>query len=141
MRRQPIPVTARGYVIGEHHHRAKLTANDVQLILSLLNEGVPQREIAVKFEISRRAVRDIQSGKTWSSRAERQLDIDLIRRLHSAGSGVKTLARRFHCSPRTVRALLLGKTGSVERERQLASRWPSRIRPARPDEFDECLGA
>jgi DNA invertase Pin-like site-specific DNA recombinase len=133
-------VTARGYVIGEHHHRAKLTADDVRLILALLNEGVPQRQIAAKFEISRRAVRDIQSGRTWSTRAERTVDANLLRRLHAAGSGVKTLARRFHCSPRTVRALLLGKTGSVERERQLASRWPSRIRPAKPDEFDECLG-
>lgn len=134
--RRLIPVTARGYVIGENHHRAKLTADDVRLILALRAEGVPQRQVAEKFDCSRRTVRDIEAGKTWSSTAESHLDVDLMRKLHASGTGVKALARRFHCSRRTVRALLNGTTGSVERERQLASRWPSRIRPAKPEEFD-----
>ena len=99
-----IPVTSRGYVLGEHHHRAKLTDDDVRLILALRNQGVPQVKVAEKFECSRRTVRDIESG-------------------------------RYRCAvPDDYREQ--GKRRARERDRQMASRWPSRIKPAKPDEFD-----
>lgn len=99
-----IPVTNRGYVLGEHHHRAKLTDDDVRLILALRAEGVPQRVVAKKFDCSRRTVRDIEAG-------------------------------RYRCAtPDGYREE--GQRKPRERDRQLASRWPSRIKPAKPSEFD-----
>ncbi|MBW8846765.1 MAG: hypothetical protein JF607_17500 [Burkholderiales bacterium] len=99
-----IPVTNRGYVVGEHHHRAKLTDHDVELILALRNENVSQAKVAEKFECSRRTVRDIESGRYRSARPD---------------------GYRQKRPPR-----------SRERERQLASRWPSRIKPAKASEFE-----
>jgi|GEM_PF-2538808 len=99
-----IPVTNRGYVLGEHHHRAKLTDDDVRLILALRAEGVPQKIVAEKFDCSRRTVRDIEAGRKRSGTPDRYRD------------------------ERTAK--------SRERDRQLASRWPSRIKPAKPSEFD-----
>lgn len=99
-----VPVTSRGYVLGEGHHRAKLTDDDVRLILALRAEGIPQREVATKFECSRRTVRDIEAGKTRGS----------------APDGYQQAKRR----PRR------------EHERQQTSRWPCRIKPAKPSEFD-----
>jgi hypothetical protein len=98
-------VTDRGYVLGERHHRAKLADDDVRLILTLLNEGVPQRKVAEKFECSRRTVRDI-------------------------GAGLSRCA-----IPDTYRPEKPVRHG-VERARVMASRWPCRIKPAKPDEFD-----
>ena len=59
-----LAVNDRGYVVGEQHHRAKLDDHDVELILALRAEGMPQKLVAEKFEVSRRTVRDIESGKT-----------------------------------------------------------------------------
>lgn len=78
----------RGYVIGEQHHRAKLSDHDIELILSLIEArdalvreytavGLGRRQIqdvltraqlserwiAEKFEVSRRTVRDIRGGR------------------------------------------------------------------------------
>lgn len=103
-RRGLIPVTSRGYVVGENHHRAKLTDDDVRLILALRAEGVPQRKVAEKFDCSRRIVRDIESGRRRGAAPDAY-------RQPSARAG-------------------------RERDRQMASRWPSRIKPAKPNEFD-----
>lgn len=100
-----VPVTDRGYVIGEQHHRAKLSDHDVELVLSLLEEGMAQRIIAEKFECSRRTIRDIAKGRTRGR----------------APDGYRP--------PRT-------GGQSREIEAQLNSRWPSRIKPAKPEEFD-----
>lgn len=102
--RRLVPVTSRGYVVGENHHRAQLTDDDVRLILALRAEGVPQRVVASKFDCSRRTVRDIESG----------------RRRGAAPDGYRPATERK----------------GRERDRQMASRWPSRIRPAKPSEFD-----
>lgn len=61
-----VPVNARGYRIGEQHHRAKLTAHDVELIHELLDGGMPQRLVALKFEVSRSSIRDIRNGRNHS---------------------------------------------------------------------------
>jgi DNA-binding XRE family transcriptional regulator len=103
--RRVIPVTGRGYVIGEHHHRATLSDDDVRLILALRAEGVSQQKVADKFECSRRTVRDIEGGLARSSVAEAWRE---------ARGGPKRPERKF----------------------VMASRWPCRIKPAKPDEFD-----
>lgn len=46
----------RNLVVGEHHHRAKLSDADVELIRNLRDEGLTQCEIAEKFEISKAMV-------------------------------------------------------------------------------------
>lgn len=99
-----IPVTNRGYVLGEQHHRAKLTDDDVRLILALRAEGMAQHEIATKFECSRRTVRDIEAGKIRCTTPD-------------GYQQAKRRARREH-------------------DRLMASRWPCRIKPAKPEEFD-----
>lgn len=105
MKRPLIAVTARGYRLGESHHRARLSDDDdVRLILALRAEGVPQVQVAEKFDCSRRTVRDIESARTRAGRAD-----------------------KFRTEKETRR---------VERARVLASRWPCRIKPAKPNEFD-----
>jgi DNA-binding XRE family transcriptional regulator len=50
---------------GEHHHRAKLTNHDVDLIRELREEhGMTYRELAEKFEVSMWTIRDIT--KYWT---------------------------------------------------------------------------
>ena len=50
----------------------KLTQHDVYLILELvINEGLSQREVAKKFEVSRGTINDIIKGKTWKHMGER----------------------------------------------------------------------
>lgn len=99
-----VPVNARGYRIGEQHHRAKLSDHDIELIHELLDGGMTQRLVAQKFEVSRSSIRDIRNGRNRSqtSDAYRQTT----------------------------------KRAARERDRQNASRWPCRIKPAKPEEFD-----
>jgi DNA-binding Lrp family transcriptional regulator len=56
---------SQGYRIGECHHNAKLTDDDVRLIRELREDfGLPYAEIAEKFECSLWTVRDICKGWT-----------------------------------------------------------------------------
>ena len=62
-----IPRNDKGRVIGEQHHRARLTDDEVDLILYLRSQGLTHREIADKFDDggfkpSRETVRDICLG-------------------------------------------------------------------------------
>lgn len=59
---------------GETHCSAKLTADDVRLIQSLINERdellararlISNRALAEKFDVSTSAIEKIASGKTW----------------------------------------------------------------------------
>ena len=59
-----LAVNDKGYVIGEQHHRARLTDHEVDLVLELRAAGLSQELVAEKMEISRRTVRDIETGKT-----------------------------------------------------------------------------
>lgn len=62
-RKKSLAVNDRGYVIGEQHHRAKLSDHEVDLVLELIDEGIPPGEVARKFDISRRTVRDYIAGR------------------------------------------------------------------------------
>lgn len=50
---------------GEGHPRAKLTEGDVRLIRALGDHGLTQRAIAAKFEVSKRAIEAVLTGRTW----------------------------------------------------------------------------
>ena len=52
-----------GYIIGEDHHRAKLTNHDVWLILELRDTGMRYSEIALKFEVSKTLICYICLGR------------------------------------------------------------------------------
>lgn len=65
-KKRMLAVNDRGYVIGEQHHRAKLTDHEVDLVLQLLDEGVSERVVAAKFEVSRRTIRDYKRGSLRS---------------------------------------------------------------------------
>jgi len=94
-RKRLVAVNAKGYRLGEDHHRAKLTNHDIDLILDLMEARdlllveyqkvglgkhaiqmalskaqLSERWIAAKFEISRRTVRDIYSGKIRGQAAD-----------------------------------------------------------------------
>lgn len=59
-----------GRVIGEHHHSAKLSDDDIELILELRDAGLSYGQIAAKFDdeprIHRQTVYDICSGRRRS---------------------------------------------------------------------------
>jgi hypothetical protein len=48
-----IRVIGRGLVVGENHHRAKLSDHEVELIRQLRDEGMHLADIAEKFEIAK----------------------------------------------------------------------------------------
>lgn len=60
-------VNDNGRVIGEHHHSAKLSDDDIELILSLRDAGLSYGQIASKFDdavrITRQTVYDVCSGR------------------------------------------------------------------------------
>jgi hypothetical protein len=58
-------VNDRGFVVGEDHHRAKLTDHDVELVLYLRNEeGWTYAQIAAKMEVGRTTVANICRYRT-----------------------------------------------------------------------------
>jgi hypothetical protein len=61
-KRRMLAVNEKGYRLGEDHHRAKLSNHEVDLLLQLADEGMSERQLAEKFEISRRAVRRYKAG-------------------------------------------------------------------------------
>lgn len=62
-RRTTTGVNDRGHVVGEDHHRAKLSDHDCWLICELKCEGLSYRQIAAKFEVSRETIADIVKGR------------------------------------------------------------------------------
>lgn len=50
---------------GQQHHCSKLTEKDVLEVRSDRKNGYTQEALANKFNISRRAIRSLLSGKTW----------------------------------------------------------------------------
>lgn len=67
MSKKQVAVNARGYRIGETHHRAKLADADIELILYLREEGLTYAQIASKFDdgltVSKSTVRDVIKGR------------------------------------------------------------------------------
>lgn len=70
-----VAVNAAGYRIGEQHHRAKLTDDDVMTILYLRDEGLSYADIASKFDdgftVSKSTVRDICQGRIRAQTPDR----------------------------------------------------------------------
>jgi hypothetical protein len=58
-----IAVNAKGRRVGDSHHNARITDEDVDALMGLRDEGWGYRTLAAKFEISKRHVRDIVSGR------------------------------------------------------------------------------
>jgi len=50
---------------GSNHYLAKLTERDVYEIKSLLSKKFSQQQVANKFNVDRRLVNQIATGKTW----------------------------------------------------------------------------
>lgn len=53
-------------VRGERCPAAKLTEQEVAEIRRLVNQGIPQKQLAARFGVSRPTVSEIVSGKTWA---------------------------------------------------------------------------
>jgi len=51
---------------GGSNYHARLEESDIPLIRGLLAEGLTAVEIAPKFEVNERTIRDVKNGKTWS---------------------------------------------------------------------------
>jgi len=58
-----VSVNDAGHVVGQDHHRAKLTDHDIWLIHSLRAEGLGYKLIAVKFEVSAATIESICLGR------------------------------------------------------------------------------
>lgn len=75
MGKNQVAVNAAGYRIGASHHRAKLTDDDIDLILYLRDEGLSYASIAGKFDdgmtVSKSTVRDICVGRIRAQMPDR----------------------------------------------------------------------
>ena len=58
-----IAVNALGRRVGDSHHNARLTDNEVDALLELHGEGWGYRKLAAKFEVSKSLVRNICKGR------------------------------------------------------------------------------
>jgi hypothetical protein len=62
-----VAVNERGYRIGESHHNAKLTQEEIDMIFYLHEQGLGTRTIAAKFDdgktVSRTTVRNVLKGR------------------------------------------------------------------------------
>lgn len=71
MEQRTLTLNERRYRIGESHHRAKLTDEQVDQMRELHEEqGVGYRTLAKQFNVSKRTVRDIVQYKTRAQTPE-----------------------------------------------------------------------
>lgn len=52
-------------LVGSKNGRAKLTEADVYMIKCLVAQGIPQKEVAKRFNVSRQTVGGIATGANW----------------------------------------------------------------------------
>lgn len=67
MNSRQVPSDLRGWRVGvgDTHPYARLRSEDIPLIRQLHAEGLSKGEIARKFEVSRNAIHDVISYRTW----------------------------------------------------------------------------
>jgi transposase len=71
MTHKTLTLNDRRYRIGESHHRAKLTDEQVDQMRELHEEqGIGYRTLAKQFDVSKRTVRDIVHYKTRAQTPE-----------------------------------------------------------------------
>lgn len=58
-----IAINELGRRIGETHHNARSTNGEVELLLTMHEDGWGYRRLAAKFEVSKSLVRDIVKGR------------------------------------------------------------------------------
>lgn len=63
MAARTVAVNERGLRIGEDHPHAKLANREVDLLLTLREEGWTYTQLAAKFEISKSQARNICKGR------------------------------------------------------------------------------
>lgn len=51
---------------GSKNHKAKLTESAIPKIKNLINSDMKDDEIAQHFGVTRKAIYDIRTGKTWT---------------------------------------------------------------------------
>lgn len=74
-----IGVNAAGLRVGEHHHNAKLTDHDVDLIRRLHeDEGMSYRVLARKFEVSKGAIAGICRYERRAQTVERFREVRVL---------------------------------------------------------------
>jgi len=73
-------VNCAGQVIGQDHHRARLTDAEIDLIVELRAEGLTYPQIAEKFEISKGQAHDYFTGRRRGQVATGQKQLDLVQR-------------------------------------------------------------
>ena len=73
-----IGVNDGGYRVGEDHPSARLTEHEVDLLLTLRDEGWGYRRLSRHFEISKTAVRKICAGVSRCQRAARWKEVHLV---------------------------------------------------------------
>jgi hypothetical protein len=54
------------YPKGADNVNAKLTEKDVRVIIQLIQDDIPQRLIAKRFNTTQQAISSIATGRTWS---------------------------------------------------------------------------
>ena len=64
MRTIDVAINEIGRRIGQYHHNARITDHEVELLLSLHDEGWGYRRLSSKFELSRSHVRNIIKGRS-----------------------------------------------------------------------------
>lgn len=68
-RKRSVSVNDHGHVVGEDHHRSRLSDHDIDLIRDLRADGMTYQAIAIKFEIDKGLVRDYCKGRRRSQLA------------------------------------------------------------------------
>lgn len=61
--KRTVAINELGRRIGQDHHNAVLTNHDVELLLTMHEEGAGYRRLSAKFEVSKSLVRNIIKGK------------------------------------------------------------------------------
>jgi len=77
-------VNSCGHVIGQDHHRSRLSDGEVDLIIALRNAGCHWQDIADKFDISKGQAHDYFTGRRRGHTATGQKQLDPARRRFKA---------------------------------------------------------